>query len=237
MNQINCNNMTYQVLLRTEEWRKKRKEIVKRDGLTCQNCNNDHLFKDFINTNGTKLFNSNTVHVSYSIQKSPKDLNRKTVFRKDVYSWKHNSPYSEIQFYFDKEEYESEKLILNPVAARRIKKEEKDYLDDLSEDDSFLKNGEIDWIFNRTLHVHHEYYKQGLKPWEYPNDALTSLCFGCHEKIHKEELIPCYDSNGILLSNLAPCKRCYGAGELPQYFHVEYGICFRCDGAKYEEFI
>ena len=30
------------------------------------------------------------------------------------------------------------------------------------------------------LHVHHKYYLKDKKPWEYPNDALITLCEGCH---------------------------------------------------------
>jgi len=31
-----------------------------------------------------------------------------------------------------------------------------------------------------TLNVHHKYYIQGRKPWEYPEDLLVTLCEGCH---------------------------------------------------------
>lgn len=34
-----------------------------------------------------------------------------------------------------------------------------------------------------TLHVHHRIYKTGKEPWDYPDDALITLC----EKCHKEE--------------------------------------------------
>lgn len=33
-----------------------------------------------------------------------------------------------------------------------------------------------------TLHVHHRYYLNGHKPWEYPDTALTTLCADCHEQ-------------------------------------------------------
>jgi hypothetical protein len=45
----------------------------------------------------------------------------------------------------------------------------------------------------KTLNVHHCYYESGLMPWEYPDDALKTLCQDCHEirqmielKIQKE---------------------------------------------------
>ena len=32
-----------------------------------------------------------------------------------------------------------------------------------------------------TLHVHHKYYVWGKNPWDYPDCALETLCYGCHE--------------------------------------------------------
>ena len=34
-----------------------------------------------------------------------------------------------------------------------------------------------------TLHVHHEIYSNGKKPWEYDNKNLTTLCSDCHDTI------------------------------------------------------
>jgi hypothetical protein len=36
-----------------------------------------------------------------------------------------------------------------------------------------------------TLNVHHLYYEAGKAPWEYPGDALVTLCDSCHDKTHK----------------------------------------------------
>lgn len=36
-----------------------------------------------------------------------------------------------------------------------------------------------------TLNVHHAYYESGKKPWEYPEEILTTLCEDCHGEIHK----------------------------------------------------
>jgi len=33
-----------------------------------------------------------------------------------------------------------------------------------------------------TLSVHHRKYKWGLKPWEYPNHMLVTLCLECHKR-------------------------------------------------------
>ena len=84
-------------------------------------------------------------------------------------------------------------------------------------------------IFN-GLNVHHTYYIEGRKPWEYDNETLVTLCEDCHKKRHETSDVPLYDSNKRLISNLIICDRCSGSGYLPQYSHVEHGICFKCGG-------
>ena len=39
-----------------------------------------------------------------------------------------------------------------------------------------------------TLNVHHHYYEKGMSPWEYPNEALTTLCEGCHRAVESMRL-------------------------------------------------
>lgn len=36
------------------------------------------------------------------------------------------------------------------------------------------------------LTVHHLYYQPGLKPWEYDNEAMVTICNECHKQIHFE---------------------------------------------------
>lgn len=35
---------------------------------------------------------------------------------------------------------------------------------------------------DKMLHVHHRYYLKVEFPWEYPDKALVTLCFECHEE-------------------------------------------------------
>ncbi len=93
------------------------------------------------------------------------------------------------------------------------------------------------WQFFKSLHIHHKYYQQNKFAWEYPDDALITECWICHEELHKTEKIECRDANGKIIGMLNPCLRCYGAGYFPEYHHIYNGICFRCNGHKYEEFI
>ena len=37
---------------------------------------------------------------------------------------------------------------------------------------------------SKTLHIHHTTYDKDLKPWEYFNDKLLTLCEDCHKLLH-----------------------------------------------------
>ena len=83
----------------------------------------------------------------------------------------------------------------------------------------------------KVLNVHHNYYIVGKNPWEYPNDALVTLCESCHQKRH-EKPTPCYRSQnfGEPIEYYNTCDRCSGSGYLPQYNDVQNGVCFKCGG-------
>ena len=38
---------------------------------------------------------------------------------------------------------------------------------------------------SKNLDVHHKYYLEGKKAWEYPDAALLTLCRSCHSNFHK----------------------------------------------------
>ena len=87
-------------------------------------------------------------------------------------------------------------------------------------------------IIPKALNVHHRYYVDGKNPWEYSNDALITLCQDCHCLEHKSTHTPVYRDlyNKQVLRYAEICDRCGGSGYLPQYRHVEGGICFKCWG-------
>ena len=91
------------------------------------------------------------------------------------------------------------------------------------------------------LHVHHKHYIYGLDPWEYRDSELITLCEDCHSEIHSNTDIPHYRwnkaTNMLEELELTPCTRCGGIGYFREYKHIQNGICFRCHGAKYDEFI
>jgi hypothetical protein len=93
------------------------------------------------------------------------------------------------------------------------------------------------WKYVLGLHIHHKYYQKTKLAWEYPNEALLTLCWVCHEEAHKNQVVDVFDENMNKVSNYNYCSRCFGAGWFPEYKHFEGGICFRCKGAKYEQLI
>lgn len=34
-----------------------------------------------------------------------------------------------------------------------------------------------------SLHVHHTYYRKNTEPWDYPDEALVTLCEACHGRV------------------------------------------------------
>lgn len=93
----------------------------------------------------------------------------------------------------------------------------------------------LSYFSPKGLNIHHKYYVEGKKPWEYPNDALVTLCEDCHQKIH-EGSVPCYRSLDLkdVICHYHKCRRCDGRGYLPQYNHVQHGVCFKCGGEGVE---
>jgi hypothetical protein len=91
----------------------------------------------------------------------------------------------------------------------------------------------------KNIQVHHNFYVYEFLPWEYENHTMTTLCNLCHWNLHKKTDVPIYtNQNGELEPlNFTPCTRCNGAGVFPEYRRIENGICFRCDGNRYEELI
>jgi len=70
----------------------------------------------------------------------------------------------------------------------------------------------------RNLQVHHLKYQNDLKPWEYPDEYLTTLCYGCHNSLHDKT------ASGDLFLNNKKIK----AASLPKAvydsFRIELGM-------------
>lgn len=48
------------------------------------------------------------------------------------------------------------------------------------------------------------------------------------------KILKVYEENGKLYANCRKeCERCCGKGEIPYFGHVDQGVCFKCNGARY----
>ena len=52
-----------------------------------------------------------------------------------------------------------------------------------------------------TLTVHHLYYEKGKEPWDYPNQALITLCIDCHRQEAEQQ----YETEKELIQVLRSC--------------------------------
>lgn len=88
--------------------------------------------------------------------------------------------------------------------------------------------------FFPKLNVHHTFYYYGnTLPWGYYWKDLVTLCQDCHHHLHEKDEVPIYDVNMRKINDeLETCDRCGGTGFLPQYNHVQNGICFKCHGTR-----
>lgn len=88
------------------------------------------------------------------------------------------------------------------------------------------------------LHVHHTYYINNHLPWDYDDKSLITLCSDCHQTLHNETEIPVYEDKFLSQNlNYNKCIRCSGSGYISKYHYYLSGICFACNGSKYEELI
>lgn len=137
----------------------------------------------------------------------------------------------------DEYEREMNEVVEHNTAFRRRMKEIQSH--DLYEQ---LLNGEIGGekpypsrtktIGRVVLEVHHKLYILNKLPWEYPQYDVKLLCSECHLAEHQRNEILLYkDDKKEQYRKLPVCSKCFGSGYLPQYYHIDYGRCWDCDGA------
>ncbi|MFC3809326.1 hypothetical protein [Lacihabitans lacunae] len=163
----------------------------------------------------------NVTEYDLQLRKYNKELNEVNEIRKIYYENINTGYYKAIEVLIGKEK-------LNKLIRQEFKLL-------TSEPSKETLENVVEWYHLRNLHVHHNYYQIGYKAWEYSNDALLTLCWECHENLHKKTKIKILGRNGEFLEEKNVCKRCYGAGYLQEFSHVENGICFRCNGYRFEQ--
>lgn len=218
-------NEVYQELLDTPEWRNVRDKIIQRDNNKCTCCYNSSFISDLNEvasvlyqqtTNGEFLHYTNYEGIGCYI----KNKNNGTGL---FFVHKQSKPERPSGFYYYFLKY----------VARIAFADYKDFLVAKKANDwSFFNK----WEEVKGLHVHHSYYQIGLKPWEYPLESLTTLCADCHKEIHENNLIKVLNQDGTLRAQLKliPCDKCKGTGYLPEYHYYLGGVCFDCNGKRYD---
>jgi len=235
--------MNYAEQLGSISWKNKRKEILERDNFTCRNCKNTQLLDkcekgeiekiddktnilvNFAQGWGEDFKKYKLVIINKNKQKAPpiyitefqfKQLSDRDIKIGDIVYYKitikQNSNHDNIGAIFNKNQgiVRNDKIEIHGIS-----------------DDHGLK-------VVKNLHVHHKYYQIGKLAWEYPNEALETLCWHCHEKLHSECEIDILDENGNIIETRKRCNRCLGAGRFPEYNHIQNGICFECNGERFE---
>ncbi|AEE52466.1 hypothetical protein [Haliscomenobacter hydrossis] len=243
--------MNYQEQLLDIRWREKRMSIIQRDNWKCQNCSNESYKENYqyglIFSNKLPHGASPTTYHKEKFITHIWDLKNNTIKIAFTQEPIFSPDKSYVAVYKEGKKHpqllalkiiENEKIELNADIFAIITNGIKGKVSEKTFEEVYRPEREEDkWELVLGLHVHHKYYQNGLLAWQYPKEALITLCWECHEKLHSDTIIAILDSNGNEIGKLTPCRRCSGAGMFPEHVHVESGICFRCHGAKYEEMI
>ncbi|NDK54771.1 hypothetical protein [Pontibacter fetidus] len=233
----------YAKLLEAPEWKEKRKSIVGRDNNTCVSCGNSNLFDKAVlckvsrcNVNSewiVAFIVSSLEHTPYRVfipvqgNKRPERGSLMLVLPSG------RGDGIEIAHLIARKTYTDQDFEI-AYLEDRLGKENARFIQAF---ETYKKNTYTEWKNVKGLQVHHKYYQVGAMPWEYPDGALTTLCWYCHEELHKNSKVPVLDRWGNKIGEYTNCSRCHGAGVFPEFSHVQSGICFRCNGAKYEELL
>ena len=86
-------------------------------------------------------------------------------------------------------------------------------------------------VGDAVLQIHHKLYFYNKLPWQYTKDRLEILCKNCHEEVHSTTHIYTYqDETMQLRKEEVACEKCSGTGYIPEYYHINLGICYDCGG-------
>jgi hypothetical protein len=252
-------NMTYSELLKTENWKLKREEILLRDNNTCRRCGiskenkfdgriylpNKNLETQFtVEFLHNKFLNTNVVHLK-SKANSIDIYCKSEIYKSEIVE---NRQYCIIINFapIDFIKYPFNGATINNLNDNFfLKSETNNFFNETLNKNHAHLNIEVDieaiWLIeygiehlvsksNFNLQVHHRCYREEIEIWEQQNNEYITLCNICHQIVHQNQIIPFYDINGNILQNLLTCKKCNGTGYLPQFNHYEGGTCFSCKG-------
>lgn len=96
----------------------------------------------------------------------------------------------------------------------------------------------VEQLIPKIPNVHHKHYVLGRLPWEYSDDELMLVCHTCHKEIHETQQIKVYKSESKdNFVEVRPCSKCGGVGFLSEYNHFQGGVCFKCQGERFENIL
>lgn len=205
--------MSYAELLKDERWKDKSLSIKKRDEFKCQLCFNKSPLEEFeisrlrltiikgkltlftrVNEDGEPIRKISMTDLK--IDKFFKKYKQEGKVPMMLFSYDENKDsdfFSHIgTFLLLEDKYEKETFgIDDSIKSRQIHEYEKKLKTEILT--SLYK--ELEWLELKLLHTHHQYYQLNKMPWEYPDSALITLCWNCHENLHKNNKIKVYDEN------------------------------------------
>lgn len=258
MSYILSQQLSYQEQLETREWKSRRKEIIERDKHSCLFCGKskslriafgDNEYYVGIDFSKEKIFPSDYSIIESGIRLSDEIekwnnhrikggslpgswqigvLSAEGIFFYTV--WTTNDDYKNVDV---KTECYIARLLCSDGYVASVLYTDEDDLYDLVLYRVYVQKEPV------TLTVHHKRYILGKQAWEYGDEDLVTLCQHCHSKVHEFLPVQTYAQvkGELKVMNYTPCIRCNGTGYLPEYKHVENGICFRCRGVRFEELI
>lgn len=242
--------MSYKKLLERPEWQNRRREILLRDNLKCVICNNEKMIANATIVKGLRTISPENDNLIFQFDLENETLYYRIKNENLIITLNETAINHHLNIYLTKSEeenyisgiqgkFEYDQIELNKYSENNI-------LKDFITDDQWKKLVTQDIIENNTkwyyvpgLQVHHNKYIEKRKPWEYDDNDLITVCRDCHEQIHATTTIKVYSyiNPNIEIKNLTPCRKCNGHGYFPEFTHIQNGICFRCFGSQYDEFM
>lgn len=243
------NKTNYKALLESPLWLQRRGVILTRDKNVCRHCSNRkyrevdfivttffrpphfHSGQQWIQLKGVQVNVTHNAALQRALQ-AKQDTGKRRVFNNGI-----NRGFASYKLIKDNQN----NIFCEIYAAFSLDTDEMNKITDTWDNAIQMLPNTSDeslvWHYVKRLNVHHEYYQEGKRPWEYPDEALTTLCWSCHEELHKNIKVQVRDRDNKYIGSYTPCTRCHGSGIKPEFMHVQNGICFGCWGAGYQELI
>jgi len=197
----------YNELLKTNEWKEKREEILKRDSKICQICNRKETEKfeieriqDILKSKESKL-KWKIVGKNKTILENIKSGNywffSPAIFKK-------SKAYNGLKYLITPTPF----VLIQATKPYILHVHHKKYILNILP----WENYDEDYI------------------------TICNWCHLEVHKINEIEAFRLIN-NKLIQANMTPCKRCFGKGWIEKYEHIENGLCFRCLGKRFEELI